>query len=146
MAAIQSTRRTLLKGAAAAGLASAALPLTGRPARALEKVKIITTSGNLTWQEVLKQKGYLEALGVEAETLHVSDATKITGALLAGEADIAIATGFSQLFPAIQRGAKIKILAGGIILGQQTIYSKRPEIRTVADLAGKTIGVGSLGA
>jgi ABC-type nitrate/sulfonate/bicarbonate transport system substrate-binding protein len=147
------TRRQALQATLAGGLA----PLIAAPlaapwvsriasAQSLKKVNIITTSGNLTWEEVLKQKGYMEEFGITAETIHVADASKITGPLLTGEADIAIATGFSQLFPAIEKGAKIKILAGGIILGQQTIYSKKPEIKTVKDLVGKTIGVGSLGA
>jgi ABC-type nitrate/sulfonate/bicarbonate transport system substrate-binding protein len=140
------TRRQALQTTLAAGLAAPLLGLRRAAGQSLQKVNIITTSGNLTWEEVLKQKGYMEEFGVTPDTLHVADATKITGPLLTGNSDIAIATGFSQLFPAIERGAKIKLLAGGIVLGQQTIYTKRPDIKRVQDLVGKTIGVGSLGA
>ena len=144
MVSIASTRRGFI-GASAAAAAMSLAPRRSRAAE-LQKVRIITTSGNLTWEEILRQKRYMEELGIEAETIHVSDGTKIIGSLLNGESDIAIATGFNQLFPAMERGAKLKLLAGGIILGQQTIYSSRSNITKVADLAGKTVGIGSLGA
>jgi ABC-type nitrate/sulfonate/bicarbonate transport system substrate-binding protein len=142
----QFTRRRVLQLAGAAGVAAPFVRMGSAAAQNLRTVKIVTTSGNLTWEEVLKQNKYMEQLGIQAETLHVADATKIIGALVSGEADIAIATGFSNLFPAMEKGAKLKLLAGGIILGQQTVFTGKPEIKTIKDLAGKTIGVGSLGA
>ena len=87
MVSIASTRRGFI-GASAAAAAMSLAPRRSRAAE-LQKVRIITTSGNLTWEEILRQKRYMEELGIEAETSHVSDGTKIIGSLLNGESDIA---------------------------------------------------------
>jgi ABC-type nitrate/sulfonate/bicarbonate transport system substrate-binding protein len=60
--------------------------------------------------------------------------------------DICALSGFGQVLPAIEKGAKLKILAGGAVLPLQSIFSKKAEIKTVRDLEGKTIGTGSPGA
>src|SRR5258708_31074292 len=40
--------------------------------------------------------------------------------------------------PAIEKGAKLKILAGGALLGLQGILTKNPAIKTVKDLEGRS--------
>jgi ABC-type nitrate/sulfonate/bicarbonate transport system substrate-binding protein len=54
--------------------------------------------------------------------------------------------GFGQVFPAIERGAKLKILAGACLLPTLALYSSKPAIKTLKDLEGKTVGTGALGA
>jgi ABC-type nitrate/sulfonate/bicarbonate transport system substrate-binding protein len=118
----------------------------GRTARAL--VRIVSSQGNqaAVMQEFMKAQSYLEELGIEPEILTVGDGTKLIGAVLGGGSDICFFSGFNQLFPAIERGAKLKIIAGASITGQQAVFSGKPEVRSVKDLVGRTVGVGAIGA
>ncbi len=120
------------------------------PARAQEKlkIKIVNTQGNatVTVQELMRRRGYLQEFGVEPQITYVSDGSKLMGSLLSGENDICMFSGFSQVLTALERGAKLKIVAGALVKPEHAVYTKRPNIQTVQDLAGKTIGVGSVGA
>lgn len=69
-----------------------------------------------------------------------------SGALVSGSAEICAWSGFNQLTPAIERGAKIKILAGALNLASQAMYSSRPQIGRVADLEGRVLGIGAPGS
>lgn len=111
-------------------------------------MRIVSSQGNqaAVMQELMKAQGYPEELGIEPEILTVGDGTKLIGALLGGGSDICIFSGFNQLFPAIERGAKLKIIAGASITGQQAVFSGKPEIKSVKDLVGRTVGVGAIGA
>jgi NitT/TauT family transport system substrate-binding protein len=139
-------RREVLR----AGAAVAASLFMPRPLMAADRVKInlVNTSGNtnLVLAAFLKQEGIFEQLGLDANILHVSDGSKLIGSLLSGETDMCALSGFGQVLPAIEKGAKLKILAGGAVLGLQAIMTKNPAIKTVKDLEGRTVGTGSLGA
>jgi len=132
---------------AAATLATAACSRKGATGSA-DPVTIVNTSGNFaaTLQQLMKDKRYLEQMGLAPSYLSVGDGSKIIGALLSGQADICTASGFGQVLPAIERGGDLKVLAGSEVLLLHLIYSCRPEIRTLKDLEGRTVGVGSLGA
>jgi NitT/TauT family transport system substrate-binding protein len=114
----------------------------------LRPVRIVSAQGNqvVTMQELVKQQGYPEELGIDPEILTVGDGTKLIAALLSGSSDVCVFAGFSQTLAAIEKGARMKIIAGASITGQQAVFSAKPDIKSVADLAGKTIGVGALGA
>ena len=137
-------RRSLTLGALAAATSAVI------PARAAEslKINIVNTQGNatVTLQELMRRKGYLQEFGVEPQITYVSDGTKLMGSLLSGENDICMFSGFGQVLTAIEKGAKLRIVAGAVQKPEHAFYTKRPEIRTVQDLAGKTIGTGSIGA
>src|SRR3954464_14902848 len=62
----------------------------------LAPVNIVNTASNNTYtlQELLKQLGYLENFGLAAQTLNVSDGSKLIGALLSGTSDICLLSGF----------------------------------------------------
>jgi ABC-type nitrate/sulfonate/bicarbonate transport system substrate-binding protein len=139
------SRRDVM-GAACAAMAG----LACGPARAQEKlkIKIVNTQGNatVTVQELMRRRGYLQEFGVEPQITYVSDGSKLMGSLLSGENDICMFSGFSQVLTALERGAKLKIVAGALVKPEHAVYTKRPNIKTVQDLAGKTIGVGSVGA
>jgi ABC-type nitrate/sulfonate/bicarbonate transport system substrate-binding protein len=139
-------RRDVLCG----GAASAFGLFAPRPLRAADRLKIniVNTAGNtnVVLATVLKQEGFFEDLNLDANILHVSDGSKLIGSLLSGESDMCALSGFGQVLPAIERGAKLKILAGGAVLGLQGILTKNRAIKTVKDLEGCTIGTGSLGA
>ena len=143
-------RETLTLGAAAlttsfyTGARSALAQTKPKP----EPVTIINTAGTFaaTVQQLMKDRGYLEEIGLAPTFVNVSDGSKILGALLSGDGDICIASGFSQVLPAIERGGKLKVLAGSEVLLLHLIYSWRPEIKTLKDLEGRTVGAGSPGA
>jgi ABC-type nitrate/sulfonate/bicarbonate transport system substrate-binding protein len=138
------SRRTFL-GASAAALAAGAT----HPAWAAGvPVNIVNTAGNtnLVLATMLKQLGYFDQFGLEANIQHVADGSKLIGSLLSGEMDMCALSGFGQVLPAIEKGAKLKILAGGAVLPLQAIFTKNPAIKSLKDLEGKTVGTGSLGA
>jgi ABC-type nitrate/sulfonate/bicarbonate transport system substrate-binding protein len=142
-----SRRRVL---AAVGGLTAATLPFV-RSARAQskkDKVTIVSAAGNLTatLDAMLAEQGYFDKFGLDTKPVYVADGTKIMGSVLSGEMDVCTLSGFSNVLVAIQRGAALKIINGGVVLGQQTVVTHRADIKSVKDLAGKTIGVGSLGA
>jgi len=144
-------RRVLALGAAALTTALDAGRQRGfGQARATDAqgVTIVNTAGAFaaTVQQVMIEKRYLEELGLRPSFISVSDGSKIIGALLSGEADICIASGFSQVLPAIEHGGRLKVLAGSEVLLLHLVYSCRPEIKTLKDLEGRTIGTGSPGA
>jgi ABC-type nitrate/sulfonate/bicarbonate transport system substrate-binding protein len=98
-------------------------------------------------QELLKQQGYFDEFGLAPTTLNVADGSKLMGALFSGSSDICILSGFSQVFPAVEKGGKMKIVAGAGLLLQDAIYSAKPDIKRVKDLeGGRTVGSGSPGA
>ena len=67
-------------------------------------------------------------------------------AIVNGASDIAILTGFSQVFPAIENGAQVKIVAGAMLPVSFEMYCGNPSVKTIKDLEGKSIGTGALGA
>jgi len=146
---VDFSRRDLLGAAALAAGTGAGLGLAS-PVQAQQKhiIKIVNTQGNatVTLQELMKRQGYLQEMGVEPQITYVSDGSKLMGSLLSGENDICMFSGFAQVLTALEKGAKLKIVAGALVGIEHALYTKRDHIRTVQDLAGKTIGVGSVGA
>lgn len=116
--------------------------------RGLTTVNIVNTSSNnsYTMQELLNRLGYLRDFGLQANTLNIADGSKLIGALLSGSSDICMLAGFSQVLPAIEKGGKLKLLAGAMLLDEHAIYSAKPDIHKVKDLEGKTVATGSPGA
>ena len=111
-------------------------------------IKIANAAGglNLTMRELMRQQQFLESLGLAPEILDVADGTRILGGLVSRSVDISTMSGFGQVFPAIERGAPIKILAGAAMLPGLALFSAKPGVTALKDLAGKTIGTGSIGA
>jgi ABC-type nitrate/sulfonate/bicarbonate transport system substrate-binding protein len=111
-------------------------------------VAIANAAGNLLliMQELMRQQGYLEEMGLTPSITNVADGAKITAALIGGDVDLTTMAGFGQIFPAIERGAKLKILAGACMLPTLALYSSKPAVRTLKDLEGRTVGAGALGA
>jgi ABC-type nitrate/sulfonate/bicarbonate transport system substrate-binding protein len=142
----QLTRRRILGGmlAAALGPRLASAAPSGQPM----SVTIANASGavNMTMQELMKQQGFLEEFGLAPNVMAVSDGSKILSGIVGGSIDLTTMSGFGQLFPAIERGANIRILAGAAVLPSLAVFSSKPEVRTLKDLEGRTVGTGSLGA
>jgi ABC-type nitrate/sulfonate/bicarbonate transport system substrate-binding protein len=144
-------RRSFLKlgGAAAmAGVASTALPRITFAQAALPKVKVLNAGGNLNeiLQQLVVQQGYLKEFGVEIEAVNVQDTAAIMAGLVSGQSDVCMFAGINTLFPAIESGADVKVLAGATLKLQQAVYSANPEVKKLKDLEGRTCGVGPIGA
>jgi NitT/TauT family transport system substrate-binding protein len=132
------------------GVGAALATITPRRVMAADRlaINIVNTSGNtnLVLAALLKQEGIFEGLALDAKLLHVSDGSKLVGSLLSGETDMCALSGFGQILPAIEKGAKLKVLAGGAVVPLQAIMTKNPAIKTGKDLEGRTVGTGSIGA
>jgi len=130
------------------GCHSSSTPAPAAGGAPLQQVNIVNTASNNTYtlQELLNQLGYLHDSGLQANTLNVADGSKLIGALLSGSSDICMLAGFGQVLPAIEKGGKLKVLAGAGLLDEHAIYSAKPDIRKVKDLEGRTVATGSPGA
>lgn len=146
----QIRRRDVLKLAGAGAASVFSLSLLDRYAAAAEavKVNIVNTSPNsaFTIQELLKQKHWLEDFGLQPTTLNVADGSKLMGALLSGSSDICLLSGFGQVLAADEKGGALKVIGGAQLLASYAVFSKKPEIKSVKDLEGKTVATGSVGA
>ena len=151
------TRRSVLRAGGALGLGGLGLASglngSGLSAFAADGDKllpatIITTSGStsLVFDALMKQEGFFRQMGIDATTQAVSDGAKVIASLIGGGADMCGSAGFPSLFPAIEKGAKIKILSGAGLSPVTAVFTKRPEIKAVKDLEGKTYGIGAPGA
>ncbi len=141
-------RRRLL-GAAAAWTAAMTCRRAGAASPTpTSRVDIVMTEGvtGLTLQKIGQAQGFFDEFNVGPDVLLVSDSAKCVAALLSGTSKMCMWSGFNQVTPAIERGAKLKILAGALSLPSLALYSGRPEIQKVADLQGKVVGVGTPGA
>jgi ABC-type nitrate/sulfonate/bicarbonate transport system substrate-binding protein len=141
-------RRDVMK---AMGAAAAASVVGSRPAFSQDKnqvVNIVNTRGTatLTMQELMKRRRGLEEMGVKPNILYVADASKLMGSLISGENDICMFSGIGTVLTAIEKGAKIKIVAGALVKPEHAVYVKNPDIKSIKDLEGKTLGSGSTGA
>jgi ABC-type nitrate/sulfonate/bicarbonate transport system substrate-binding protein len=125
--------------------------MAARSARATAKrtpVTIANAGGslNLTIAELMRQERLLESVELDPNILTVADGTRILGGVVSGSVDLSTMSGFGQAFPAIERGARIKILGGGALLPVLALFSAKPNVKVLKDLEGKTIGTGSIGA
>ena len=146
----EASRRGFLGGSASAALAGiAGLRHTRAWAQdAKSRINLINSSSTIAQHQlvVLKELKLFEKYGVEPNILNVADANKILAGLIGGDGDICPGSGFSGLFPAIEKGATVKILAATIVAPTNVIYSGRPDIKSVKDLVGRTVGTGAPGA
>jgi ABC-type nitrate/sulfonate/bicarbonate transport system substrate-binding protein len=131
----------------AAGIASP-LPVRAAAGKALTPVNIGAANVGLplVLQRMIADLGTMADFGLEPKFLNVADANRLMGALIAGQIDICALSGFAPVPVAVEKGAKLKIVSGSTLLLNQCVFAKDPAIKTVKDLAGKTIGVGSLGS
>jgi ABC-type nitrate/sulfonate/bicarbonate transport system substrate-binding protein len=141
------TRRNLLLNGAAGVLVASLQAGAGRAAGPAP-IRIANATGglNMVMAELMRQQRFLESYGLTPDILGVSDGTKILGGVVSGSVDASYMSGFGQVFPAIERGAAIRIIGGGALLPVLALFSSKPGIRTLKDLEGRTIGTGSVGA
>jgi ABC-type nitrate/sulfonate/bicarbonate transport system substrate-binding protein len=141
-------RRQFVAGAAATGLAGLSGSAFAQQ-KQLTPIAIANSQGlaSTTLSAMMKNEKIYEEFGIDPKVLGVSDGTKILSGLIGGDVDFAALTGFSQVFPAVEKGGKIKIVgSGGTLLSVLAMFSGKANIKTVKDLEGKTVGTGGTGS
>ena len=143
---INLSRRDLMIGAGALGTAGLGLP--GSAFSQARPANIANAAGaiNLAMQELMKSQRFLEEMGLAPNIVNVADGSKIVSSLIGGDMDISTMSGFGQVFPAIERGGKLKILAGAMLLPSVAIFTSKANVTSLKDLEGKIVGSGSPGA
>lgn len=145
-------RRQLLRQTAMLGLAGCAFQagLFGRPSfgKAADALNTVSLYGNVSpiFDQLMKDGKFYEEFDLAPSKTTVSDGTKIIATLVSGAADLSTGSGFSGVFPAVAKGAKLKVIAGVYLRPQTALFAKSPEIRSSADLVGKTVAIGPVGA
>jgi ABC-type nitrate/sulfonate/bicarbonate transport system substrate-binding protein len=141
------SRRNFMRSASGVLLAARTLA-AAKASTPRTAITIANAAGglNLTMAELMRQEKLLESLDLDPTILAVADGTRILGGIVSGSVDVSTMSGFGQVFPAIERGAPLKILAGGALLPALALFSAKPDVRVLKDLEGKTIGTGSVGA
>jgi ABC-type nitrate/sulfonate/bicarbonate transport system substrate-binding protein len=142
------SRRKFLQLTSGAAIAAQWRSRSAQAAAKPTTVTIANASGslNLTMAELMRQERLLESVDLDPNILTVADGTRILGGVVSGSVDLSTMSGFGQTFPAIERGARIKILAGGALLPVLAMFSAKPDVKVLKDLEGKTVGTGSIGA
>ena len=95
---------------------------------------------------LMRQQGYMESFNLRPDILEVQDGSKIVGALISGSVDVSLMSGFGQVFPAIEKGAGLKIIGGTMLAPTIAMFTGKPDIKSLKDLEGRTVGIGSVGS
>lgn len=111
-------------------------------------VHIVDAGGphELVTVELMRRQGYVERFGLRLQRTYVKNGRDATQLLLAGQADAAIQVGFGPALAAIDGGAALRVIAAANLLTVHALYSKHPQIRRLADLQQRSVGVGAPGA
>ena len=143
---LSTTRGQFLARASAAAAVATVCPTIG--GAATESFNVLNTGANdsLALQQLVLDQRYFEAVGLTVTTQNVSDGVKLLAGIINDDRSVAILTGFGQVFPAIENGANLKIIAGALQPPDVVIFSANPDVRTLKDIEGKSVGTGAPGA
>jgi NitT/TauT family transport system substrate-binding protein len=131
---------------ATAESAAGAAPPAAAPARPLQQMTVPYTpiSGPMAPLWIAVEQKLFEKYGLEVTPQFIGGSSPITQAMSTGEFDIGIGNGAVAALSRLNGG---DILIIGLHAPAFSIDSwSRPEIRTIADLRGKTIGVTRFGS
>ena len=122
-------------------IATAAL---GRSARATDKIVAGTLGGQAPlWPfYIAAQKGFFAAENLDVEINFAQSGAAVTQQLTGGSLDVALSVGINDPIHAIDKGAALAIIR---IVGNFAPYMLigKPGLKTIADLKGKIVCVGS---
>ncbi len=135
--------------AAVLALAFGALLSVAPAAYAADKIRVSkseATTFAFAFLEVGVKEGIYAKHGIEVETLDLAGAAKAHQALLAGSAEIELGSGTELMY--VAKGSPTKGVAtlAGPPLGFAIMVAKDGNVRSVADLKGKLIGVSTVGS
>lgn len=148
-------RRELFKIAGGVG-AALALPsfwvesfAQTKPAPKARKIKlaqprVVLLSGSAAFYFMPKEKGFWMEKGLDVDIIGLPSGTDVVRALVSGEVHLANA-GTSPIMPAIEKGAKMKIVGSMVPKSTFMLYAKK-EISSLKELYGKNVGTGAPGA
>ena len=119
-----------------------------RSSRSPNSVHIATAAGglNMTMSELLRQQKFLESFDLTPDVVAMADGSKILGGIYSGSLDVSPMSGFGQVFPAVERGADLKIINAATLIPALALFSAKPNVRSLEDLEGKVVGVGAIGS
>lgn len=142
------SRRNILLGASGAAISNSLFIRSGAAAVRPTRITIANASGglNLIMAALMRQEKFLQSFDLDPDVLQVADGSKILGGVVGGSVDASMMAGFGQVFPAVERGASVKILGGGALLPTLALYTGKPNVKSLKDLEGRTVGTGSVGA
>jgi ABC-type nitrate/sulfonate/bicarbonate transport system substrate-binding protein len=142
----KTSRRATLAGLSAATLLAAS-GCGRQSSRSHNSVRIATAAGfNLVMSALMRQEKFLESFDLNPDVFALADGSKILSGIYSGSVDLTPTSGFGQVFPAIERGADLKIINAAALIPLLALFSAKSNVRTLKDLEGKVIGVGALGA
>lgn len=120
-------------------LVLSATPVSHAAERGLEKVRIAVSSKSLGFLDAwaAKERGFYRKHGIDAEIIAMRPPLTI-GAIQAGEIDYAI--GASTISRGSISGAPVRLVSMALRTSFHTLVA-RPQIKSIADLKGKTIAV-----
>jgi NitT/TauT family transport system substrate-binding protein len=147
------TRRTLLKSAAAAGLAAPAISLLGRAAWADDIAGSANRPLKLAWNAnaaclagvaTAVSRGIFAKHGVNVELVNYSGSTdQLLESIATGKTDAGVGMALRWLKP-LEQGFDVKLTAGTHGGCLRLLVPKAGNVKTIADLKGKTIGTPDL--
>ena len=118
---------------------------SGQQARAADKVVAGSLGGQAPlWAiYVAMHKGFFAAEGLDLELNFAQSGAAVTQQLTGGSLDVALSVGISDPIHAIEKGAPLALIR---IVGNSAPYVliAKPNIKTFADLKGKTISSGAI--
>jgi ABC-type nitrate/sulfonate/bicarbonate transport system substrate-binding protein len=111
-------------------------------------VKILNTSAvaAIAINHLLTSGKYFENVGVQATVTNVSSGNQVLAGVASGSADITVLSGLIGVFPGIEKGMNLKVVAGTQVVSTSALFSGNPAIRSVHDLGGRSLGVGAVGS
>ena len=125
-------------------VAAAVVIFFSSPAAALDRIRIAVSNPNMPNLTVAmaQRKGFFNDENLEAEIIRMNPNVAVT-ALATGDID------YCQLFGAVVGGAiaglPVRIVAGYLDNWPMTLIAQ-PELKSLKDLKGKTLGISSFGA
>jgi ABC-type nitrate/sulfonate/bicarbonate transport system substrate-binding protein len=132
------------QGKAMRWLSAAVLALGAWQAQAADKVIAGSLGGQApSWPfYIALDKGFLTDAGIDMELNFTSSPTSVMQQLTGGSIVVAVSVGATDPLQAIDKGASLAIVR---IIGDSAPYAliAKPSIKTIADLRGKTISIGS---
>jgi NitT/TauT family transport system substrate-binding protein len=125
--------------------ALAGVALLGHSAQAADKIISGTLGGQAPlWPfYVASQKGFFAAEDLDVEINFAQSGAAVTQQLTAGALDVVLSVGISDPIHAVDKGAALALIR---IIGDTAPYALigKPELKTIADLKGKSISVGQV--
>src|SRR5207249_1938677 len=119
-----------------------ALPTLASPEKLVVGYSGVTAIQAPFW--VIKDAGFFKQEGLDANLIYISASSTMAQAMLAGEVAISTANSQAVVDTGLQGGDLVSV---GAIVNFVALYViAAPEIKSVADLKGKPVGVSRFGA